>query len=103
VALCQWLVEQGAVVRAHDSAITQRAPELPAPVELCPTVDDAIRGADATVVATEWPRFRELSAEQFTAGAKRPLVLDANRFLAGSLGADPRVQYFAVGASSPVR
>jgi hypothetical protein len=53
----------------------------------------------AIVVATEWPAFRELSGERIAAAAAaRPLVLDANRFLAGKLADDARVRYVAVGA-----
>jgi hypothetical protein len=49
------------------------------------------------VVATEWPAFRELTAERLVAAAPRSLVLDAGRFLAANLAGDPRVRYFAVG------
>lgn len=100
VALCRWLVEGGATVRAYDPAIHDRGPELPAGVTLLATVDDAIRGVDAVVVATEWPAFRELSADKLAAAASSPLVLDAGRFLAATLGGDPRVRYFAVGVPS---
>jgi UDPglucose 6-dehydrogenase len=99
VELCRWLVDQGALVRAHDPAIGQKAAELPAALVLCATMDDAIRGADAVVIATEWPAFRELTADRIgVGGGRRPLVLDANRFLAGSLAGDTRVHYVAVGA-----
>ena len=97
VALCRWLVEQGAIVRAHDPAIHEKSAELPDALVLSANVDDAVRDADAIVVATEWPAFRELTAERIAVGGRRPLVLDANRFLAGKLGDDARVHYVAVG------
>jgi UDPglucose 6-dehydrogenase len=97
VALCHWLAQQGARVRAFDPSIREKSAELPEALALAANVDDAIRGADAIVIATEWPAFRELTAER-VAAAGRPLVLDANRFLAATLGADARVRYVAVGA-----
>jgi len=97
LALCRWLVERGARVRAHDPSIGRRDPELPPSLTLSATLDDAIRGADAVVVATEWPAFRELTAERLHANAAGALVLDAGRFLAGNLAGDARVRYFAVG------
>jgi UDPglucose 6-dehydrogenase len=97
VALCHWLIGEGATVRAHDPAISQMSPELPVGLTLAPSLDDAIRGADAIVVATEWPAFRELTSERVAAAARRPFVLDANRFLAGNLDDDARVRYVAVG------
>jgi hypothetical protein len=57
---------------------------------------DAARGADAVVVGTEWPMFRDVSADELVA-AGRPIVLDASRFLATTLGADQRLRYVAVG------
>ena len=36
----------------------------------------------AAVIATEWPDYLRLSAEQFVAGMAVPLVIDPNRFLA---------------------
>jgi len=103
VTLCRWLVEQGATVRAHDPAIHDKSAELPAALVLAPTVDEAVRGADAIVVATEWPAFKELTADRLVGSkeaGKRPLVLDANRFLAAKLADDARVQYVAVGAGA---
>jgi hypothetical protein len=60
---------------------------------------DAARGADAVVVGTEWPMFRDVSADELVA-AGAPLVVDASRFLAATLGADRRLRYMAVGSSS---
>ena len=102
MVLCRWLVERGARVRAHDPAIPAGTPtpELPETLVLEGTIDDAIRGADAIVVATEWPVFRELSADRLAAATARPVVLDAGRFLAANLAGDARVRYFAVGVPS---
>src|SRR5262249_52297470 len=97
VALCRWLAQQGAVVRAHDPAIRSDSPDLPEGVALCASAAEAIRGGAAVVVATEWPVFRELTAERVSALAPGAVVLDANRFLAGALSGDTRLRYFAVG------
>ena len=100
MGLCHWLAERGVRVRAYDPAIREPGPELPPSLTLSASIDDAIRAADAVVIATEWPAFRELSAERLGAATARPLVLDAGRFLAGNLAGDPRVRYFAVGVPS---
>jgi UDPglucose 6-dehydrogenase len=100
VALCKWLVAQGAKVRAHDPAIPagkQTSSELPEGLALVGSADEATRDADAIVIATEWPVFRELTADRLATGGRRPLVVDANRFLAGRLADDARVRYVAVG------
>jgi UDPglucose 6-dehydrogenase len=99
VALCRWCVEQGAIVRAHDPSIRQQPPELAGPLNLCGTVAEAIRDADAIVVATEWPAFRALTADEVASAAPGAVVLDANRFLAGGLAGDARIRYVAVGTA----
>ena len=99
VALCHWLLQQGAFVRAHDPAIRHDSPDLPEAIVLSASAEEAIRGANAIVVATEWPVFRELTVDRISALAPRAPVLDANRFLAGALAGDARLRYLAVGAA----
>ncbi len=51
---------------------------------------DAVRGAGALVVCTEWPQYRNIGAREITAAAPRLLVLDANRFLPALASAKPQ-------------
>ena len=97
VELCRWLVAEGARVRAHDPAVRSTEAALPG-VERVEDPVAAVRGAAALVVATEWPDYRGISADVVAAAASsRLLVLDANRFLAQTLGGDPRFRYVSVG------
>jgi UDPglucose 6-dehydrogenase len=97
VELAEWLHRHGATVRAHDPAV-RSVPEALAAV-LRPSADPlaALEGADALVVATPWPLYREVDAAAAAARLGRAAVLDANRFLAGTLGAIPGIRYFSVG------
>lgn len=97
VELCRWLAAQGAQVLAHDPAVRALPEELAALVALQATPLEAIAGAEALVVATEWPDYRAVTADQIVAAMARPAVVDANRFLARALGGDPRVSYVSVG------
>ncbi len=94
--LCQWLVEQGAHVRVHDPVV-KALPEQYAAVRLCTLPIDAAQDADALVVATEWPGYREVSVQEVIPVMHTPIVLDANRFLATSLEGVPGVIYVSVG------
>jgi UDPglucose 6-dehydrogenase len=96
VELCQWLVAEGAHVVAFDPAIGRLPGEL-AGVVLAPDPIAAATSADALVVATEWPAFRSVPPEQLAPVMRRTLVLDPNRFLAASVGADRRFDYVTVG------
>lgn len=97
LALCKALAGRGVMMRAFDPSITELPPDVAASVMLAASPTEAARGADAVVVATEWPVFREIAAEDLvSAGA--PVVLDAGRFLASTLGIDGRLRYLTVGS-----
>ncbi len=96
IELCQWLLGQGAHVQAHDPAV-KSLPEQFAAIRLYASPLDAARGADALVVATEWPDYRTVSMTETLKAMHSTIVLDANRFLAASLEVLPNVTYVAVG------
>ena len=101
VELCSWLSERGVRVQAHDPAIGGLPEELRGSVRLCRSPLEAITGADIAVVATEWPDYRSLAADDFVKAMRRPRVVDPGWFLADALGHDPRIVYAAPG--SPAR
>ena len=96
VELCQWLLEQGAQVQAHDPAVKAVPAQLVA-VRLCASPLEAAQGADALVIATEWPDYRAVSMPEILKAMHSSVILDANRFLAAGLETLPNVTYVAVG------
>lgn len=80
VELCRDLIAAGAMVRAHDPVVTALPADLAA-VTPAPSVLEAARGADALVVATEWPQFREADPRAVIAAMNDPLILDPDGFL----------------------
>jgi len=97
VELCEWLVQAGAFVQAHDPAVKSLPAELSGKIHLVATARDALVGAEALVVATEWPEYPTMDAATLVSTMKNPTVLDASRFLASTLGADSRIRYMTVG------
>ena len=68
---------RGVEVRAHDPTGHRAARETGAfRVRLCRDPGEALAGADVAVVATPWPDYRELSAEDFLRSMRRPRVVD---------------------------
>jgi UDPglucose 6-dehydrogenase len=100
VELCLWLSSRGAEVKAYDPAVRQLPPELSPTIHLCESSGEALNAADAMVLATEWPIFKELSAADIVNRMRTALVLDPNRFLAPELARDSRLRYCAVGMPS---
>lgn len=99
IELCRWLAAQGAEVRAHDPAVTRLPGDVTPVVTLLPTPVAALSGSTALVVATEWPAYRSVGPDEVVAAMRSPLVVDPNRFLAATLGGDPRIRYAAVGSA----
>jgi UDPglucose 6-dehydrogenase len=98
VELCRWLRGQGVGVRAHDPTVAGRPPELKdLDVALCASAKEALTGADVAVVATEWPDYRGLEAEDFVRAMRRPCIVDPNWFLADLMAPEPRITYVATG------
>jgi UDPglucose 6-dehydrogenase len=97
--LCAWLEGHGAVVVAQDPAVSRLPDGLAPRVSLAATAADAARGADLLVVATPWPEYRALSPDAVVTAMTRPRVIDEGRFLAGTLGADARIEYVTVGGA----
>ena len=66
-------------------------------MRLAESATDALAGADAAVIAAEWPDFAVLSADDCVRAMRTPNIIDAGAFLGESVGRDARVRYFAVG------
>jgi UDPglucose 6-dehydrogenase len=94
--LCGWLAARGAQVRAHDPAVRALPPEVTG-VELAASPSAALRGAELLVLATAWPDYRAVAADDVVSAMKVPRVVDEAGFLAATLGRDPRIAYVAVG------
>jgi UDPglucose 6-dehydrogenase len=101
VELCEWLTGQGAEVHAHDPAVKALPDTLAGKMVLHPIPLDALAGASALVVATEWPEYRSLTAESVWMTMRTPVVIDPGGFLASALGQDARIRYVTVGRPCP--
>jgi UDPglucose 6-dehydrogenase len=97
IELCRQLIAAGAVVSVHDPAAEPLPPDLASQVIRPASAEAALTAADAAVLATEWPVYRELDPAAMLAAMARPLLLDQGRFLADRLAADNRFQYVTVG------
>ncbi|CAN5372343.1 UDP-glucose/GDP-mannose dehydrogenase family protein [soil metagenome] len=81
VELCDWLLTQGATVRVHDPVVKNLPPHWSGKVVRVASALEALAGAAALVVGTEWPEYRELPADALASAAATVPIIDANRFL----------------------
>ncbi len=101
VELCNWLIEQGAKVSVHDPVVKKVPQGWTNKVARAEDPVAALKGAQALVISTGWPQYKQIPADVIGNTAPALAVLDANRFLA-HLAADARVKYLAVGTPAPL-
>ncbi len=96
VELCRQLRAAGMKVQAYDPLI-RTADEEHRDLPLAASAADALRGAHAAVICTEWPEFRDYPWPGLLASMARPVVVDANRHVEKAVAATPGVVYLTVG------
>ncbi|CAI6084561.1 UDP-glucose dehydrogenase family protein [Cohnella sp. JJ-181] len=79
----------GIALAAYDPAVDgSMKRQLPAGVGLYGSAEEALRGADAAIVVTDWPEIRKISAEDYKSWMSRPIILDGRNCLdTGALNA----------------
>jgi UDPglucose 6-dehydrogenase len=79
LVLASRLLAEGADVRAWDPIADAR--HLLQGVTFCDSVLDAVSGADAAVIVTEWDELRELASEEVRDAMRRPVIVDGRNLL----------------------
>lgn len=97
IEFCEWLWGEGVRVRAYDPMVKTLPAALADKINLSLTPLASLDGSAALVVVTEWPEFRQVSGESAFQAMENPVVIDPNRFLVSTMGADPRIRYYSVG------
>ena len=72
---------EGVSVRAYDPIAEEPARELLPDVEFRASAADALEGADAAVLVTEWPEFADIDWAAARDTMATPLVVDGRNFL----------------------
>jgi UDPglucose 6-dehydrogenase len=81
LVLAARLQGEGAEVVAYDPVASERAGQLLDSVTLTGSALEALEGADAAVLVTEWREFAELDWAEVARRMARPLIVDGRNFL----------------------
>ena len=98
------LTRRGAAVRAYDPVAM---PEAARVLEGTPRLhfaanqSDALAGADALVVVTEWKEFRNPDFDAIKAALKQPLIFDGRNIYDPALMRLQGIEYSGIGRSAP--
>jgi len=99
--LVEALLERGAIVQAYDPKAVDTAKRLWGDkIQYCTTSYEALKGADALLLVTEWNEFRRPDFDKMRGLMNRPVIFDGrNQYEIERMG--PRgFDYFCVGRSA---
>jgi UDPglucose 6-dehydrogenase len=100
LVLAARLEGEGASVVAFDPVAQERGRELLPGVEMAASAMEALEGADAAVLVTEWPEFAELDWAEVAKRMANRLLVDGRNFLDPKTVRDAGITYEAIGRPS---
>jgi UDPglucose 6-dehydrogenase len=103
LVLAARLQGEGATVRGYDPVAERSAGEQLPGVEICSSPIEALEGADAAVLVTEWPEFAELDWAEVAKKMANPLLVDGRNFLEPEKLRAAGFDYEGIGRPSATR
>jgi UDPglucose 6-dehydrogenase len=94
------MLQAGARVTAYDPAATERAKEVLPPSEnlrYAATLYEAVTGADAAVILTDWKEFAKIDLERLKQALKFPIVIDGRNLYDPQVMLEHGFTYVSVG------
>ena len=105
-ALMEALWAAGAQVQAYDPEAMDEArrlyPDQPA-LKLADSRDEALRGADALVICTEWQHFRAPDFERILQSLSSPVIFDGRNLYDPDKLASMGFAYFGIGRGASIQ
>lgn len=93
--LIRALLEKGATVQAYDPVVRPEA--LPQGIRFSESAYDAVSGADAAVLATEWDEFARIDLVRVRALMRRRLMVDGRNYLNPTIVRELGFEYCSLG------
>ena len=91
------LQHAGAKIRAFDPEAMNEAEHLLSDIEFAKNAYEAVDGADAVVIITEWDQFRALDLERIKESLKSNVVVDLRNIYSPEDMAERGFEYISVG------
>jgi len=104
IAIVKSLLREGCHVTAYDpAAMSRAAEELPATVKFVSDPYQAIQGADACLILTEWEDFATLELDRVRALLRYPIVIDGRNLFNPAQMEAASLNYYSVGRADVVQ
>ena len=103
IVLANLLLKAGANVRAYDPVAMEEAKhDLGDTITYCESDMDAVQGADALALITEWTEFRVPNWEKVGAAMKTKVVFDGRNLYRSAIVAEAGFDYYGIGMGENV-
>jgi UDPglucose 6-dehydrogenase len=100
LVLAARLQAAGAQVVAYDPIAEEEARHLMHGVEFAPGAMDAVTGADAVVLVTEWDEFRALDLAEVAGAMRGDVLIDGRNALDGAAAGAAGLRYEGIGRAA---
>ena len=101
IAAVRMFLEEGMTIRAHDpEAMQTAAEELGGRVKMFEDGYEALDGADALVIFTDWPRFRTPDFDEIAERLRQKLIFDGRNLYEPRSMAKKGFTYICIGRPS---
>jgi len=97
LAIVPALIEAGANVRAFDPEGMNEAKKLLSGLTFCANAYEAMEGAHALVIVTEWNEFRALDLERVRTLLETPVIVDLRNIYKPADMAEAGFSYYSIG------
>lgn len=97
LAIIRQLTKLGARVKAYDPVAAQAACQLMPELVCYRNPYTICEGADAVVLVTEWPEFRDLDLKRVRAAMRNPLLLDGRNLFDPQVVTAAGLKYVGIG------
>ena len=95
IALTLW--SRGADVVIHDPEAGQKLRQQRPDLDVVDTIDEALTGAEVTMLLTEWKQFREMDPETTRNLVKSPVIVDGRNVLDPKTWTEAGREYHGIG------
>ncbi len=97
VFIINFLLEEGAAVKAFDPAAMEKANKIFSNVKFCQDAYQVAQGAEVLIILTEWNEFKELDLEKIKGLMKVPVIVDGRNIYDPQKMASLGFQYVCIG------
>jgi UDPglucose 6-dehydrogenase len=103
ISICEYLVSRGAKLRLYDPAAMKEAQwrleEIKKSLYFAADEYDAIKGADAIIIATEWNQFRNIDLSRTAELLSSPYFFDLRNIYKPQDVSSANLKYFGIGSN----